>query len=290
MNSISKAECRVDGLMAYKVKMSRILDPTVRVVMTCKTKADQDKCFQGFKELLHKDTSMKLSRAGKIFEVYLVGVGKEPMQALVDEVKQSIGIEFGVNIVSHTRKWIGVTLLWMPDATVVGVRKYGVRSAVQLGVSECRAARVANPQRVESKKLGVPCFQVRREFGYSGDNPSVGQKVLSPDVFSLGDIVSVSGQTIGRGMTGAMKRWNFSGTAKTHGVSLAHRALGSTGCCVPNRVFKNKKMAGHYGNEQVTTQGLEVLDIDAEQRIVAVRGAVPGKQGWVRIRRAHVNN
>lgn len=286
MNSVSQVGCHVSGLMAYKIKMSRILDPTVRVVMTCKTKADQDKCFYGFKALIRKNTSMKLSRAGKVFEVTLVGVGKEKMQVMVDEMKKSIGIDFNVNILSHTRKWVGVTLLWMPDAIVVGERDYNSKRVLQLGVSECNASRLANPQRVEYKKLGVPAFRVKREFEYSGDRLSVGEKVLMSDVFDLGGIVSVSGKTIGRGMTGAMKRWNFSGTAATHGVSKTHRSLGSTGSCVPNRVFKNKKMAGHYGNEQVTTLGLEVLDIDAERQIIVIRGAIPGKQSWVCVNRA----
>ncbi len=103
-----------------------------------------------------------------------------------------------------------------------------------------------------------------------------------------GQKVDVTGITIGRGFTGAMKRWNFRGLEATHGVSISHRSLGGTGGRQdPGKTFKNKKMHGHYGVERVTTQNVEVAKVDVERGLIMVRGAVPGaKGGWVMIRDA----
>jgi large subunit ribosomal protein L3 len=111
---------------------------------------------------------------------------------------------------------------------------------------------------------------------------------ITADHFVVGQKVDVAGTTIGRGFTGAMKRWNFGGLRATHGVSVSHRSHGSTGQRQdPGRVFKNKKMAGQYGDERVTTLGLEVVRVDAERGLIFVKGAVPGcEEGWVEVRDA----
>lgn len=103
-----------------------------------------------------------------------------------------------------------------------------------------------------------------------------------------GQKVDVAGITIGKGFAGAMKRWNFGGMRASHGVSVSHRAHGSTGQNQdPGRVFKGKKMAGHLGSERVTTQGLEVVRVDAERGLILIKGAVPGSAGsWVEVRDA----
>jgi large subunit ribosomal protein L3 len=95
-----------------------------------------------------------------------------------------------------------------------------------------------------------------------------------------GQLVDVTGTTIGKGFAGAMKRWNFAGLEASHGVSISHRSHGSTGNRQdPGRVFKNKKMAGHLGAERVTTQNLEVAQVDAERGLLLVKGTVPGAEG-----------
>ena len=108
------------------------------------------------------------------------------------------------------------------------------------------------------------------------------------DHFVAGQFVDVCGVSIGKGFAGAMKRWGFKGLRATHGVSVAHRSHGSTGQRQdPGKVFKGKKMAGHYGAERVTTQNLKVAMVDVERGLVLVRGAVPGaKGGWVLLRDA----
>ena len=100
--------------------------------------------------------------------------------------------------------------------------------------------------------------------------------------------MDVSGTSIGKGFAGAMKRWNFKGLRASHGVSISHRSLGSTGQCQdPGKVFKGKKMAGHMGSARVTTQNLQVVRTDADRGLIMVRGAVPGsKGGWVTIKDA----
>src|SRR5262249_58661418 len=112
----------------------------------------------------------------------------------------------------------------------------------------------------------------------------VGDEILA-DHFRAGQEVEVTGMTIGRGFTGAMKRWNFRGLEASHGVSISHRSLGGTGGRQdPGKSFKNKKMHGHYGVERVTTQNVEVAKVDVERGLIMVRGAVPGaKGGWVMI-------
>src|SRR5262249_29660552 len=111
---------------------------------------------------------------------------------------------------------------------------------------------------------------------------------LQADHFVAGQKVDVTGITIGRGFTGAMKRWNFRGLEASHGVSISHRSLGGTGGRQdPGKTFKNKKMHGHYGDERVTTQNVEVAKVDVERGLIMLRGAVPGaKGGWVMVRDA----
>ena len=120
-----------------------------------------------------------------------------------------------------------------------------------------------------------------------GNLLAVGDEILASH-FVPGQKVDVTGITIGRGFTGAMKRWNFRGLEASHGVSISHRSLGGTGGRQdPGKTFKNKKMHGHYGDERVTTQNVEVAKVDVERGLIMVRGAVPGsKGGWVMIRDA----
>ena len=104
---------------------------------------------------------------------------------------------------------------------------------------------------------------------------------VTADIFAAGEKVDVTGITQGHGYTGAIKRWNLHKLRMTHGVGPVHRQSGSMGVIDPARIFKNKKMAGQYGNEQVTVLNLDVAKIDAEKNIIAVKGAVPGARGGI---------
>ena len=157
--------------------------------------------------------------------------------------------------------------------------------AVQLAYGEIREKLVNKPRAGHFKKAGVQAKRHLKEFRLeNAADMNVGD-VVAVDTFAAGDKVDVTGNTKGRGYTGAIKRWNLHMLGKTHGIGPIHRQSGSMGVIDPARIFKNKKMAGQYGNEQVTILNLKVVKIDAEKNIIAVRGAIPGaKNGIVFIR------
>jgi large subunit ribosomal protein L3 len=126
------------------------------------------------------------------------------------------------------------------------------------------------------------------EFRVTPENLIAVGTEMKADHFAVGQKVDVQGLTKGRGFTGAMFRWNFSGLRATHGVSVSHRSLGGTGQRQdPGKVFKGKKMPGHYGVETVTTQNLDVVRVDAEAGLILVKGSVPGAEGgYVMVRDA----
>ena len=147
------------------------------------------------------------------------------------------------------------------------------------------------PPRRRAVSSPKPRLEPRRKVAEfrvdAGNLLEVGDQ-LQADHFVPGQKVDVTGVTIGRGFTGAMKRWNFRGLEASHGVSISHRSLGGTGGRQdPGKTFKNKKMHGHYGVDNITTQNLEVAKVDVERGLIMVRGAVPGsKGGWVMVRDA----
>jgi large subunit ribosomal protein L3 len=119
-----------------------------------------------------------------------------------------------------------------------------------------------------------------KEFRLDDCSANVGD-FITVETFAAGDKVDVTGITKGHGYTGAIKRWNLHKLRMTHGVGPVHRQSGSMGVIDPARIFKNKKMAGQYGNEQVTVQNLNVVKIDAEKNLIAVKGAIPGAKGGI---------
>lgn len=185
---------------------------------------------------------------------------------------------------------VPVTVLALEGCQVVAQRteeKDGY-TAVQLGAGTRKAKNVAKPQRGHFAKASVEPKAKLKEFRVSPDNlVEVGAEIAA-DHFVSGQKVDVAAITIGHGFTGAMKRWNFGGLRATHGVSLSHRSHGSTGQRQdPGKVFKGKKMAGHYGVERVTVQNLEILRTDVERGLILVKGATPGAEGtWVEVRDA----
>jgi large subunit ribosomal protein L3 len=160
--------------------------------------------------------------------------------------------------------------------------------ALQLGAGAKKPKNTTKAERGHfAKALVEPKRQVA-EFRVSEDNLIDVGAELAADHFVPGQKVDVSGVTVGKGFAGAMKRWNFGGMRATHGVSVSHRAHGSTGQRQdPGKVFKNKKMAGHMGSTNVTTLNLTVFRVDVERGLILIKGAVPGTEGtWVKIRDA----
>lgn len=185
---------------------------------------------------------------------------------------------------------VPVTVLQIDGCQVIGQRtdeKNGY-TALQLGAGKRKPKHTSQPER---RKFAIANVEPKRkiiEFRVSAENLIDVGAELTADHFVPGQYVDVTGTTQGKGFAGAMKRWNFGGLRASHGVSISHRSHGSTGGRQdPGKVFKGKKMAGHYGAERVTTQNLEVVRTDPERGLVLVRGAVPGSKGnWVMIRDA----
>jgi large subunit ribosomal protein L3 len=161
-------------------------------------------------------------------------------------------------------------------------------TAVQLGSGFAKPKNTPKAERGHFAKAEIEPRRKVAEFRVDAGNVLEVGDLLQADHFVAGQKVDVTGVTIGRGFTGAMKRWNFRGLEASHGVSISHRSLGGTGGRQdPGKTFKNKKMHGHYGDENITTQNLEVAKVDVERGLIMVRGAVPGsKGGWVMVRDA----
>ena len=182
---------------------------------------------------------------------------------------------------------VPVTVLKLDECQVVAVRsqeKDGY-TAVQLGAGKAKVKRVTKAQRGHFAKAKVEPKVKVAEFRVTPDNTLEVGAELAVSHFVPGQFVDVVGVSKGKGFAGGMKRWNFGGMRATHGVSVTHRAHGSTGQRQdPGRVFKGKKMAGHLGDERVTTQNLKVVAVDEEDNLILIQGAVPGAAGgWVLI-------
>ncbi len=182
---------------------------------------------------------------------------------------------------------VPVTVLRLENCRVVAqmTEEKNGYTAVQVGTGKAKVKNVSRAMRGHFAVAKVEPQRKLVEFRVSADNLiDVGAEIRA-DHFVAGQFVDASGTSIGKGFAGAMKRHNFSGLRASHGVSISHRSLGSTGQCQdPGKVFKGKKMAGHMGAKRITTQNLEVMKTDAERGLIMVRGAVPGsKGGWVRI-------
>ena len=167
------------------------------------------------------------------------------------------------------------------------VEKDGYNS-VQVAFGEIKSKNVNKCQTGAFKKAGVDVKRVMKEFRYNDTSKfALGQEIKA-DMFAEGDLVDVSGTTKGHGFTGVIKRWNQRRLKMTHGVGPVHREVGSMGAnSTPSRVFKGKKMPGHYGHETVTVQNLKVVRVDADRNLILVKGAIPGpKQAIVTIKSA----
>ena len=184
---------------------------------------------------------------------------------------------------------VPVTVLSLEDCQVVSHRTADRDGyvAVQLGAGSAKQKNVAKPQREHFAKAEVELKARVAEFRLNDEAAllPVGATITA-DHFLAGQYVDVSGHTQGKGFQGGMKRWGFGGMRATHGVSISHRALGSTGQRQdPGKVFKNKKMAGHMGDKQRTQQNLEIVRTDVPRGLLFVKGSVPGaKNGWLLVR------
>lgn len=154
--------------------------------------------------------------------------------------------------------------------------------AIQLGYGDVKVTRVNKPMKGHFDKADVACKKELKEFRLEDcASVNVGD-ILKADTFAVGDMVDVSGTSKGKGFQGTIKRHNNSRLKETHGTGPVHRHAGSMGACSsPSRIFKGKGMPGQMGNEKVTVQNLEVVKIDAENNLIALKGAIPGPKGGI---------
>jgi large subunit ribosomal protein L3 len=202
-------------------------------------------------------------------------------------VAQKLGM---TRVFNDAGEHVPVTVLKLDNVQVVAVRteeKDGY-NAVQLGIGAAKVKNVSKPQRGHFAKAKVEPKRKLVEFRVDKNGLLPVGAEMSANHFVAGQIVDVTGTTIGKGFAGAMKRWNFGGLEASHGVSISHRSHGSTGNRQdPGRTFPNKKMAGHLGSERVTTQNVKVVSTDEAKGLILIQGAVPGHNGaWVLVRDA----
>lgn len=202
-------------------------------------------------------------------------------------IAQKVGM---TRVYNDAGEHVPVTVLRMDSCQVVAQRtvdKNGY-TAVQLGAGQAKVKNTSKAMRGNFAAASVEPKAKLVEFRVSEDNMIDVGAQLTAGHFAAGQLVDVTGTTIGKGFAGAMKRHNFGGLRATHGVSVSHRSHGSTGSNQdPGRVWKGKRMAGHMGQTRVTTQNLEVVSTDEDRGLILVKGAVPGSKGaWIIVRDA----
>ena len=199
--------------------------------------------------------------------------------------KGIIGKKIGMTqIFDEAGKVIPVTVIEAGPCVVVQKKtaENDGYEAVQLGFGEVKVARVNKPMKGHFDKADVAPKKTLKEFRLDSIEGIEVGSIIKADIFEVGEIVDVKGTSKGHGTAGAIKRWNFSRLRMTHGTGTNHRHAGSLGACSsPSRVFKGKKMAGHYGHETVTVQNLTVAKVDAENNLIAIKGAIPGPKGGI---------
>ncbi len=199
--------------------------------------------------------------------------------------KGLIGKKVGMTqIFDESGKVIPVTVVEAGPCTVTQIKtvENDGYQAIQVGFGDVKVSRVNKPMKGHFDKADVAPKKTLKEFRLESiDGIEVGN-ILKADTFEVGETVDVKGTSKGHGTAGAIKRWNFSRLRMTHGTGPNHRHAGSLGACSsPSRVFKGKKMAGHYGHETVTVQNLKVAKVDVENNLIAIKGAIPGPKGGI---------
>lgn len=198
--------------------------------------------------------------------------------------KALIGKKIGMTqIFDEKGNVIPVTVVEAGPCTVVAKKtmENDGYEAVQLGFGDVKVQRVNKPMMGQFKKADVAPKKTLKEFKIDIASVNVGD-TLKADTFAVGEKVDVIGTSKGKGTAGAIKRWNFSRLKESHGTGPVARHAGSLGACSdPSRVFKGKKLAGHLGCERVTIQNLDVVKVDAENNLIAIKGAIPGPKGGI---------
>jgi large subunit ribosomal protein L3 len=202
-------------------------------------------------------------------------------------IAQKVGM---TRVFTETGEHVPVTVLKLGNCQVLGHRttdKNGY-TALQLGSGSRKTVYLPKAERGQFAAASVEPKRKVAEFRVSEDSMIPVGAEITADHFVAGQFVDVTGTSVGKGFAGGMKRWNFGGLRATHGVSVSHRSIGSTGGRQdPGKTFKNKKMPGHMGVDRITTLNLRLVQVDVERGLLLIEGAVPGaKGGWIMVRDA----
>ena len=199
--------------------------------------------------------------------------------------KGLIGKKIGMTqIFDETGKAVPVTVVEAGPCVITQIKtmENDGYEAIQVGYGDVKVSRVNKPMKGHFDKANAAPKKTLKEFRLEDISAMNVGDILKADTFAAGEVVDVQGTSKGHGTAGAIKRWNFSRLRMTHGTGPNHRHAGSLGACSsPSRVFKGKKMAGHYGHETVTVQNLTVVKVDAENNLIAIKGAIPGPKGGI---------
>lgn len=150
-------------------------------------------------------------------------------------------------------------------------------NALQIAFAEDKEKHISKPLQGHFKKAGTALYRHLREIRLENQSDLALGAMINASIFAVGETVKITGKSIGKGYQGRMRRWNFAGSKDSHGCEKVHRNNGSIGNnTFPGRVFKGRKMAGHWGNETVTQTGLKIVDVRPEDNLILVKGAVPG--------------
>ena len=199
--------------------------------------------------------------------------------------KAIIGKKVGMTqIFDESGKVIPVTVIEAGPCVVIQKKttENDGYEAVQLGFGDVKATRLTKPMQGHFTKANVAAKKTLKELRLAGSADLNVGDVIKADTFEVGDSVDVSGTSKGKGFAGAIKRHNQHRLKETHGTGPVHRQAGSMGACSsPSRIYKGKGMPGHMGAEKVTVQNLEIVKVDSENNLIAVKGAIPGAKGGI---------
>lgn len=190
----------------------------------------------------------------------------------------------GMSRIFIDKKVVAITLLKVPTSHVLDKKDMGEYSVMKLGIEDYKA-KIKKPQAKHLERMNQPLCPFVKEFRITHEEAQNLSNIVQLDWVDIGSIVDVRSKNIGKGFAGGMKLWNFSGSKASHGASLSHRSIGSTG--TRDKIFKNRKMPGRMGQEFITIQNQKIVYKDNDLSVIGILGSVPGKKGtWVRVCKA----
>lgn len=191
----------------------------------------------------------------------------------------------GMSRIFLEKRLVAITLLKVVKSHVIAKKEVEDHAVVTLGIADEYKGKIKQPQAKHYERMNLPQCKFVREFKVTKEEAAALGSEVGSEWINIGCLIDVQSKSIGKGFAGAMKMWNFSGSRASHGASLSHRSIGSTG--TRDKIFKQRKMPGRMGQETITIQGQQIVYKDEELGLIGLIGSVPGKKGtWVRVSKA----